>query len=436
MRSLTFLSLSLSFMLSSTAAFASSSTIDGAVDELLAALNTRLSSGDLVSVGGIDEAVGCPSSQVTTTKLLGALEKHGIRARTKASTTEALNEAARAMNEGTASEDAPLEGSQTRLEVALEREDSACRVTISAYDIASAQFLGRGQAHLGATEASTANAQSLDVALRRLSDQLVSNLSKLGGDKRYQRFGVLSFDEVGESTKEKQLGKLVSAELQTWLRRDHNLLLVEREQLGRLIEEIQLGQTGLVNEEQAVEVGQMSGAEALILGSVLEAGDRYVVNAKLVSTSSGQVVAAERTELPAADLVALSADAVVLRSRSGAVFRSLLVPGWGQFYNREPIKGSLFGTAELITGGLATTFHVLQDKNQREYEALNGDSALESFEAKRNTIERQQKFRQTFLTAALVLHAINVIDAFLTAESFESAQPSFSSDGFSLSYQW
>ena len=44
-----------------------------------------------------------------------------------------------------------------------------------------------------------------------------------------------------------------------------------------------------------------------------------------------------------------------VRSPTGAMLRSLALPGWGQFYNRRVIKGSLIATAEV---GTAVAFFV------------------------------------------------------------------------------
>jgi hypothetical protein len=50
--------------------------------------------------------------------------------------------------------------------------------------------------------------------------------------------------------------------------------------------------------------------------------------------------------------VAFSTDAVVLKSKGGAMFRSLVLPGWGQSYNDEPVKAGVVGAT---VGTLAAT---------------------------------------------------------------------------------
>ena len=43
--------------------------------------------------------------------------------------------------------------------------------------------------------------------------------------------------------------------------------------------ELSLSHTGLVDESQSVEVGKLSGAQALVMGTVSEAGAQFRVNA-------------------------------------------------------------------------------------------------------------------------------------------------------------
>lgn len=38
---------------------------------------------------------------------------------------------------------------------------------------------------------------------------------------------------------------------------------------------------------------------------------------------------------------------LVKKNPSGALLRSAVLPGWGQFYNDKPVKGLLFGAAEI-----------------------------------------------------------------------------------------
>lgn len=265
----------------------------------------------------------------------------------------------------------------------------------------------------------SSEAATLESQLRRLSDRLALGLDGLKGELRYQRVAVLPFQEVGANTQDRQLGLLVAAELTTWLRRDHNLMMVERSQVAALIDEMALGQLGVVDEGTSVEVGRLAGAQGLVIGTVSEAGDKYLVNARVVGAESGKVVVAEEVPLPAADLVALSSEAVVLRTRTGALYRSLLLPGWGQLYNRQPVKAGAIVGAEAATLAAALTFQIRAMRADDRYDRLtNGD-----FESVHDKQVSNRRWRDIFLWAALAVHLVNVADAFLSGTTFETAAP-------------
>ena len=136
------------------------------------------------------------------------------------------------------------------------------------------------------------------------------------------------------------IGQVVASELEGRLKVDHGFVLVERMQMSRVLEEMQLAQVGLVDESKAPEMGKMLDAQVLVTGTVGQLGDKFVVNARVVSVEEAKVLASAQVTIDAAGLIALSSDAVVLRTKSDAVFRSLIIPGWGQFYNRQQAKGA------------------------------------------------------------------------------------------------
>jgi len=200
-----------------------------------------------------------------------------------------------------------------------------------------------------AAKAASLQARGIDARMRALSAVLALQLKRLPGDHREQNFGVVPFENVGGEAVELSLGLVVSDMITTSLVRDHRLSLVERSHLNQVMGELSLQQSGAIDDKQALELGKMAGARALVVGRVADVGVEFVVSARAVDAESGSVLAAEEVKLPKAELVAFSAKAVVLRSRSGAAFRSVVLPGWGQSYNDQPVKGVVFGVA---TGGL------------------------------------------------------------------------------------
>jgi TolB-like protein len=250
---------------------------------------------------------------------------------------------------------------------------------------------------------------SVEIAVRRMADGLAGGFARLPGSTRYRRLAVLAFAEVGDRAQQRKLGTIVAAEVATVLRRDHGLLLVEREKIGQVLGELRLQQMVAPDTAQAGKIGQLADAQALVIGSVAEAGDRYLVTSRIVATQSGESLAAESASLPEAALVAVASDAVVLRSRGDAAFRSLLVPGLGQLYNRQPVKGWFFAGAAAGLAGAAIGFHLAGASAFDRYrKATSSAEATRLYEqaSSRNTT------RNWLLVGLAAAWAVNVVDAY------------------------
>lgn len=314
-------------------------------------------------------------------------------------------EATRAGTQALVTGSLSAEGDRLRLQVKLSRLPSGRAV-------ATAQALADPPAR-GAPPASAATGDTgrIDVAMRRLADGLAAGFARLPGSSRYHRLAVLPLGEVGERAQRQKLGTIVAAELATDLRRDHGLLLVERERLGQVLGELRLQQMISPDAGQAARIGQLADAQALLVGTVAEAGDRYLVTARIVAAQTGEALAAESESVQAAGMVALASDAVVLRSRGDAALRSLVVPGLGQAYNRQPVKGAAFAVAAagLLAGGLYAHF-----SGAGSYQSYK--RAPTQAEAARLFDDAQTSYRTRnwLLAGTAAVWALNVLDAYVS----------------------
>lgn len=298
--------------------------------------------------------------------------------------------------------------------------DGPVRVQVRVVAMPAGNVLASDTARLevGKPGAALARSEAVDVVIRRLSDMLSAGLGKLPGAGRYQRLAVLPFVDVGPEAKRRELGAVVTAELSTDLRQFHGLLLVERARLGAILAEVKLGEMGLVDPKDAPKLGKIADAQALVIGSVADAGDRFLVNARIVTTETGETLASAAEVVSAGSLIAFSAESVALRTRSDAAFRSLLVPGWGQVYNRQPVKGAVFGTVALVTVGAALTFHLQGAKAEQDYKAkvtagqLGSDPGAAAA-ALREKASKDYRWRNGFVYGALGVWAVSAADAYL-----------------------
>lgn len=100
------------------------------------------------------------------------------------------------------------------------------------------------------------------------------------------------------------------------------LMLIEREDLRKLLDEQELSLTGLVNPAEANRVGQLTGAKMLVTGSVIRADNSLYLVAKIIGTETSRVLGASVKGTARDDLAkladGLAAEIVkVVRDRGG-----------------------------------------------------------------------------------------------------------------------
>ena len=73
--------------------------------------------------------------------------------------------------------------------------------------------------------------------------------------------------------------------------------LVERGQLDKAVQELKLQETALINPTTAQRLGQMTGCNFIVVGSISDQDTFLVINSRILETATGKAVAAERVEL-------------------------------------------------------------------------------------------------------------------------------------------
>ena len=193
--------------------------------------------------------------------------------------------------------------------------------------------------------------------------------------------------------------------------------------------------SGLAEEKVAQDAGALLGADYLVVGEVTAAGPIYRVSARVVRVRDGRVMTGSGVDLAASDLVALSAESVVLKSKSGAFFRSLLIPGWGQSYNLEPTKAWIFGGLEAVTAGAAIWSQLNYQNKKNAYDSLGVGG---SFKQAADDADRAYALRNSLLLGVALIHLANVVDAYLSGTDATSASASvdLESNTAMLAWNW
>ena len=101
---------------------------------------------------------------------------------------------------------------------------------------------------------------------------------------------IFPFQERGKEVAE--MGGKVTDLLFANLAANPQMFLVEREDLKKVGEELEIGRSGIVDPKSAARIGQLTGAQVLVTGSVFQVGDRTHVVAKIIGTETSRVVGA------------------------------------------------------------------------------------------------------------------------------------------------
>jgi tetratricopeptide (TPR) repeat protein len=129
------------------------------------------------------------------------------------------------------------------------------------------------------------------------------------------------------------------------------------------------------------------------------------------------------------------------------LWRSAVLPGWGQFYNDQPLKGGvLMGTNLLLLGGTVATY-IIGNNAEQTYLGLTGSNA--DYDDPYNTWSEMANLNHIFYIGFAVVYTFTLVDAIyngkrqpLTQAYFQENPPAFQlssmpdgSAGFAAKYR-
>lgn len=220
---------------------------------------------------------------------------------------------------------------------------------------------------------------------------------------------------------------------------NYGINIVEREQLETLLDEMELALSGVVDNDQAVEIGEMAGASVVLIGSVNRLGENFNIVARLVDVETSEVIVSSTLSIPMEQLIS------VVQGRTSeekyavnAMFRSMLVPGWGQFYSDRPVMGAFISGTELILLGGGITMAILANSDYEKYSISQPEMVYYYDQA-----VLKRKIGNILLWSAIGVYAYNVLDALIFGPREEEAEVAevirFDEDGVNIAlfhYQW
>lgn len=99
---------------------------------------------------------------------------------------------------------------------------------------------------------------------------------------------IFAFEERGAGVKD--YGQKVSDILFAQLAANPDLMMVDRQEMDKIMKEHELNVSGAVNQSQAVQIGKLIGAKLLITGSIVEADKTMYLVVKIIGTETSRVL--------------------------------------------------------------------------------------------------------------------------------------------------
>ena len=125
--------------------------------------------------------------------------------------------------------------------------------------------------------------------------------------------------DFGNTTGDKKLtkwGKDCAELLTLKLSTDDRFNLVERKEIDKILEEVQLNRSGYVNTKNAIKIGRMLGAQIMVLGILLDVNSHLRLDIHLVEPESGKIVKAEVVEGTSSNLKEMERKLITVISKA------------------------------------------------------------------------------------------------------------------------
>jgi len=141
----------------------------------------------------------------------------------------------------------------------------------------------------------------IEIAFKNLSVEYAKNHPTQGVKVG---IAVVPFAENSAKAKNNNLGstlaEMISNSVVTY---SQLFYLVERENLEKILNEIALNQSGIVENSNIINSSNLQGASAIITGSISEINNQFSVSIKIIDVETGKVNAIEKIEIPQTELI-------------------------------------------------------------------------------------------------------------------------------------
>jgi len=144
------------------------------------------------------------------------------------------------------------------------------------------------------------------------ASNLESGVSEIGGKisksmltEGKKKIAVIEFSDLNDNVN--NLGRFLAEELINELmkdKKDKGYEIVERRQLNKVLRQLKLSSSGLLDPKSMKAVGKILNVDAIVTGSLTDLGNDIKVNARIISVESAKIIATASTKIPKVGSVA------------------------------------------------------------------------------------------------------------------------------------
>ncbi len=201
---------------------------------------------------------------------------------------------------------------------------------------------------------------------------------------------VLYLDNTARVTEFAWLSKGLADMISTDLASGKGVTLVEREQLDTVLQELELGLSGLIDPGKALSVGKLLNAEILVYGSYIVSGTSLRVDLKAVRAETGQVLATASTTRKTSDALLAQRE---LSEKLALGLGITLPPVLPEPVKQEAAKAYYTGLSFMYEGKYTQALELFKSARNQDPSYSKGGQGIE--EAYRFLKDfRQQRYRR------------------------------------------
>jgi len=182
------------------------------------------------------------------------------------------------------------------------KNDGKLTVALAQGVIDTCYLLEGREIFLGQAKVEVIRVSGNDVQVKGRDKTLLTVGSRVNFPLEKKFLALKDFEVITGSNKD--AARYVQEDITSLLVDSGQFNVVERSKLGTVLEEIELGQSGVIDPATVQKAGMLLGAEIILTGTLAAAGEQWNVNLRLINTATGLIFAAIHKLGPIHELVA------------------------------------------------------------------------------------------------------------------------------------